>query len=56
MTKQELPRRSPQVDETPQRSATPSARTHLEQLFYALLDVEDVEEVLRDFLVPARPH
>jgi hypothetical protein len=55
MTKHELPRLPPDVDEAPQRSATSFADANLGQLFYALLDDEDVEEVLRDFLVPAGP-
>jgi hypothetical protein len=56
MTKYELPRLPSDVDEAPQRSAMSFADANLGQLFYALLDDEDVEEVLRDFLVPAGPH
>jgi hypothetical protein len=55
MMKNELPRLSPEIDETPQRSTTSFSEANLGHLFYALLDKEDVEEMFREFLVPARP-
>jgi hypothetical protein len=56
MTKNELPGLTPDVDEVPQRSATSLVDAKLGQLFYALLDDEDLEEMMGDFLVPAEPH
>ena len=53
MTKNELPGLTPDVDEARQRLATSFAGANLGQLFYALLDDEDLEEVMGDFLVPA---
>jgi hypothetical protein len=55
MTKHELPGLTSDVDEAPQRPATSFADANLGQLFYALLDDEDLEEVMGDFLVPAGP-
>jgi hypothetical protein len=55
MTKNELPRVTPDVDGAPQGSATSFADANLGQLFYALLDDEDTEEVMGNFLVPAEP-
>jgi len=52
MTKYELPGPTPGVD---QRSATSLADVNLAHLFCALLDDEDLEEVMGDFLVPAEP-
>lgn len=55
MTKNELPGLTPDVDRARQRSATSFPDANLGQLFYALLDDEDLEEVMGDFLVPAGP-
>jgi hypothetical protein len=55
MTKHELSGLTPDVDEAPQRSVTSFAGANLGQLFYALLDDEDLEEVMGDFLVSAEP-
>ena len=55
MTKNELPKPPPDVDEASQRSTTSFADAHLGKLFYALLDEEDVEEMLREFMFPAGP-
>jgi hypothetical protein len=55
MTKHELPGLPPDVDGARQRSATSFADANLGQLFYALLDDGDLEEVMGDFLVPAGP-
>ena len=52
MTKNKLPGLTPAVD---QRSATSLADANLGRLFCALLDDEDLEEVMGDFLVPAEP-
>ena len=52
MTKNELPELTPGVD---QRSATSLADANLVRLFCALLEDEDLEEVMGDFLVPAEP-
>ena len=53
MTKNELPGLTPDVDEALQRSARSFADVNLEQLFFALLQDEDLEEVMGEFLVPA---
>lgn len=40
------------ADGARRRSAMFSADAHLRQLFWALLDDEDLEEVMEDFLIP----
>ena len=54
MPKNELPGLTPAVDEALQRSVRSFADAKLGQLFFALLDDEDLEQVMGDFLVPAR--
>jgi hypothetical protein len=53
MLKNELPGLTPAVDEALQRSVRSFADANLGQLFFHLLDDEDLKQVMGDFLVPA---